>query len=205
MPAVEEDAFTPVWAAGTQLLHQLDLTWDRLVNVEAASYATGITPDRIALRLQGGTPDHERPRFSERLRFLRETRRDARGKKHSLRTIAAMADGSLTYAAVAHLESGRNEPGREVAAALERAFNVPVGWCSLSEGEALAAYVAPLVNQLRAALRAVNTWAQLRARDVEAVSLRGAADPGKMPDLLTAILPTVLPELDQVLPPEADR
>lgn len=199
-PAAEEDAFTPVLAEGVQLLHELGLTWDRLFTAKDVSYATGVTAERVTLRLAGAPANHERPRFCDRLRFLQETRLDRRGKKRSLRKIAGAADVDITHAGVAHLLSGRNEPGREVAAALERVFKVPVGWCSLSEGEALSAYIAPLLKQLRA----VQRWSELQGRDVRAVSARSSADLSQMPDLLAALLPTLLSEVDLARPAETD-
>lgn len=201
-PAAEADAFTPVLAEGTRLLRELGLTWNRLLTPEGVSHATGINAERVALRLAGAPASRERPRFSERLRLLQETRRDRRGKKKSLRKIASEADVDISYAAVAHLLSGRNEPGREVAAALERVFGVPVGWCSLSEGEALAAHIAPLINQLRT----VKLWSELQARGVKSVSARSSADLSQMPDLLAALLPTLLSEVDQTRsrPPTGD-
>lgn len=198
----EGDVFTPVLAEGNQLLGELGLTWDQLVKADAASHATGISTQRVTQRLAGAPADHEIPRFCDRLAFLRETRRDPRGKQISLRTIAAEA--GITAAAVSYLLNGRSEPTQKVAAALERAFGVPPGWCSLSEGEALAGYVAPLLQRLRAQVRAVEAWAELRARDVEAVSLRTSADIGATPDLLAELLPTLLTAADEARQPEAD-
>ncbi|GGN52032.1 hypothetical protein GCM10011579_008580 [Streptomyces albiflavescens] len=115
--------------------------------------ATGVAPERVGERLAGAPPGGGRSRFCERLTFLRDTRLDARGRKLSLRKIASEVSASygvsLSYNNVHYLLNGRSEPGREVAAALERFFGVPVGWCSLSESEALAAHVAPLLQQLK--------------------------------------------------------
>ncbi|NUQ96181.1 MAG: helix-turn-helix transcriptional regulator [Streptomyces sp.] len=199
-PAEEGDAFTPVLAEGNQLLATLGLTWDRLVKADAASYATGISEQRVLERLAGAPADHEVPRFCDRLTFLTETRRDERGKRISYRKIAAKA--GITTAAVSYLIHGRSEPTQKVAAALERALRVPPGWCSLSEGEALAGYVAPLLRHLRAQVRAVEAWAELSARDVESVSLRTSADIGAAPDLLAELLPTLLESVDEAGLPE---
>ncbi|CAL9674590.1 hypothetical protein SUDANB176_07671 (plasmid) [Streptomyces sp. enrichment culture] len=196
-----EDAFTAVLAEGNQLLDDLGLTWDRLLDVRAVSFATGVALERVAARLAGEPADTARRPFSERLLFLKKTRLDARGKEYSTRAISAGTSHAVTQGGVHHLLSGRNEPGREVAAALERFFGVQVGWCSLSEGEALASYVGPLVRQLKT----VKTLADLQARGVQSVVARSAPGHARGPELLEALLPTLLAELGQDQPPVTDK
>lgn len=202
--ASADDAFTAVLAEGDRLLGDLGLTWDRLLDVGAVGFATGVTPERVAARLAGGPADTARRPFSERLLFLKRTRLDARGKEYSTRAISAGTGHAVSQGGVHHLLSGRNEPGREVAAALERFFGVRVGWCSLSEGEALASYVGPLVRQLKT----VKMLADLQARGVRSIAARSAPGHAQGPELLEALLPTLLPtllaELGPDRPPAAD-
>ncbi|EFL29505.1 predicted protein [Streptomyces viridochromogenes DSM 40736] len=196
--AVVEDQFTPWLKEGNQLLAQLGLSWgDVLSDLDQVSYATGVTPERIKARLEGAPPRTAPATFAERLTFLHETRRDANGKKHVLRviaeTIASEQKVKLTASAVHHLLHGRNEPTRQTAAWLEKYFKVPVGWCSLSEGEALAAYVGARLTSLRAAQ---DTLQALQNRGVTSVSARSTGDLAKQPGLLADLLPTLLAVVD---------
>ncbi|MFF0007487.1 hypothetical protein ACFYQT_29135 [Streptomyces tibetensis] len=206
-PASAEDQFTPWLNEGNQLLSGLGLSWsDVLSDLEQVSYATGVTPERIMARLEGAPPRTDPVTFAERLSFLHETRRDANGKKFVLRviaeTIAAEQNVKLTASAVHHLLHGRNEPTRQTAAWLEKYFKVPVGWCSLTEGEALAAYVGARLTPLRAAQ---DTLRALQNRGVTAVSARSAGDLARQPGLLADLLPTLLAVADNPWEPRVPR
>lgn len=190
--AAEEDEFTAVLEEGTALLGALGLSWERLLEVETVSYATGVAPARVNARLAGDRPSDVPAHvlFRERLRFLHETRLNPKGKKHSQRTVAKGAGTSYTM--VSYLLSGRSEPGRDLAARLERFFGVPVGFCSLSEGEALAGYVRPLLQQLLI----LKKVAEVRERGVESVAARSTDDVGRSPDLLLELVTVVLAAVD---------
>ncbi|MFE0138049.1 hypothetical protein ACFWY6_41835 [Streptomyces sp. NPDC059037] len=201
-----EDVFTPWLDRGNRLLAELGLSWSSILDFKSISYTTGVTPARVHARLAGLPPRAERQRFAERLRFLCETRRDPRGKKYSLRSIAAGVDFKLTASAVSHLLNGRNEPGRDTAARLERFFKVPVGWCSLSESEALVLAISPVLERMEGAKNAVHAVAaELQAHGVVSVEARSTGQVSQDPDLLRQLMPTVLSALAEVRAAEGDK
>lgn len=144
----------------------LGSTLEELTNFERITHLTSI-PEETVRRLFAGedVSDAElNPSFTERLRFLHETRRGPGGEKYRISEIAEGA--RVSKEAVSKMLNGTRKAGLDVGAALERFFGVAPGYFTMSGPDALLAALAEMGESL-------NYIALLKGRRVEHLALRG--------------------------------
>ncbi|WP_406257216.1 XRE family transcriptional regulator [Streptomyces chartreusis] len=143
-----------------------DLTLDELIDFERITYLTGIQ-ESVVRRLfsrEDVAPEELDLSFTERLRFLHETRRAPNKDKY---TITAIAEGTgVSKESVSKMLSGARRAGLDVGADLERFFKVAPGFFTNSGSEALLAALESVIEGLNYILMA-------KAKGVRHLALRG--------------------------------
>ncbi|MBR8641498.1 XRE family transcriptional regulator [Streptomyces tuirus] len=120
-----------------------------VLDVAGLSYRTGVPGETVAALLAGrrvpetGLGD----RVRQRLDFVRETRRRPDGKRYSLDELAKIAGTSRQW-----LSEWRRSglPSLEHADRLRRHFDLPAGFFTADEAEALHAALQPVLKELEA-------------------------------------------------------
>ncbi|MDO0915164.1 hypothetical protein QQM39_31395 [Streptomyces sp. DT2A-34] len=213
-PATAEDAdFDEL----TALLDELDdlarslpatarTSFELLLRPEKISHATGVAPERVSALLDGADPERDNSRAAaqkrivRRLRFLRQTRlkppatRRRKAREYFLSEIARGAQGhgaQISKQTVHYIFENEQMTSPENIAGIERFFGVRPGFCTLTESEALAGYLAPVVQQLKILLWAVGAAGEHGVTEVAARSTRDLSrDTDALTDILTAVVAT---------------
>ncbi|MEV0173226.1 helix-turn-helix transcriptional regulator [Streptomyces sp. NPDC050803] len=144
---------------------------EELINFERITHLTAI-PEATVRRLFAGEDVSEaelNPSFTERLRFLHETRRRPDGAKYRISEIAEGAQ--VSKEAVNKMLNGTRKAGLDVGAALERFFGVAPGYFTMRGSDALLAALAEIAESL-------NYLALLKGGRVEHLALRGSLTAG---------------------------
>ncbi|MGW1894160.1 hypothetical protein ACWCP6_28520 [Streptomyces sp. NPDC002004] len=178
---------------------QLGTSRDRLLDVTHISKRTGIEPQRVRALLDGAAPEAEpsekkareafrRKLFQNRLQFLTRTRLN-NGREYSLREIEKGT--GISFQHIRLLRNGDRSARADHATRLELFFDVPEGWCSLTEGAALTQYLQRMVCEDLPKLAIED-----RLRRIHGVSLtlRSTGEGGQVD-----VLKDLLPALDQVI------
>ncbi len=120
-----------------------------VLDVADLSYRTGIPAELVADLLSGGTAPETSlsERVRQRLDFVRETRRRPDGKRYSLDELARIAGTSRQW-----LSEWRRSglPSLEHADRIRRHFDLPAGFFTADEAEALHAALQPVLQDLEA-------------------------------------------------------
>ncbi|MGW1326248.1 XRE family transcriptional regulator [Streptomyces antibioticus] len=119
------------------------------LDVGDLSYRTGIPVGTVAALLAGGDVPETAlgARVRQRLDFVRETRRRPDGKRYSLDELARIAGTSRQW-----LSEWRTHglPSLEHADRLRRHFDLPAGFFTADDAEALHAALQPVLRELEA-------------------------------------------------------
>ncbi|MET9102591.1 XRE family transcriptional regulator [Streptomyces antibioticus] len=119
------------------------------LDVGDLSYRTGIPAGTVAALLAGGDVPETAlgARVRQRLDFVRETRRRPDGKRYSLDELARIAGTSRQW-----LSEWRTHglPSLEHADRLRRHFDLPAGFFTADDAEALHAALQPVLRELEA-------------------------------------------------------
>ncbi|GAB7108164.1 hypothetical protein JCM4814A_64780 [Streptomyces phaeofaciens JCM 4814] len=120
-----------------------------MLDVDDLSYRTGIPAATVATLLAGGSVPETGlgERVRQRLDFVRETRRRPDGKRYSLDELARIAGTSRQW-----LSEWRTSglPSLEHADRIRRHFDLPAGFLTADDAEALHAALQPVVRELEA-------------------------------------------------------
>ncbi|EFL31873.1 transcriptional regulator [Streptomyces viridochromogenes DSM 40736] len=120
-----------------------------VLDVAALSYRTGIPAETVTALLEGRRlPETSLgDRVRQRLDFVRETRRRPDGKRYSLDELARIAGTSRQW-----LSEWRRSglPSLEHADRLRRHFDLPAGFFTEDEAEALHGALQPVLGELEA-------------------------------------------------------
>lgn len=120
-----------------------------VLDVAALSYRAGIPTETVADLLAGrSVPETSLgDRVRQRLDFVRETRRRPDGKRYSLDELARIAGTSRQW-----LSEWRRSglPSLEHADRIRRHFDLPAGFFTADEAEALHAALQPVLKDLEA-------------------------------------------------------
>jgi transcriptional regulator with XRE-family HTH domain len=120
-----------------------------VLDVADLSYRTGIPASLVADLLAGGSAPETGldERVRQRLDFVRETRRRPDGKRYSLDELARIAGTSRQW-----LSEWRRSglPSLEHADRIRRHFDLPAGFFTADEAEALHAALQPVLQDLEA-------------------------------------------------------
>lgn len=119
------------------------------LDVDDLSYRTGIPAATVAALLAGGSVPETGlgERVRQRLDFVRETRRRPDGKRYSLDELARIAGTSRQW-----LSEWRTSglPSLEHADRIRRHFDLPAGFLTADDAEALHAALQPVLRELEA-------------------------------------------------------
>ncbi|MFF3938158.1 XRE family transcriptional regulator [Streptomyces phaeofaciens] len=119
------------------------------LDVDDLSYRTGIPAATVATLLAGGSVPETGlgERVRQRLDFVRETRRRPDGKRYSLDELARIAGTSRQW-----LSEWRTSglPSLEHADRIRRHFDLPAGFLTADDAEALHAALQPVLRELEA-------------------------------------------------------
>ncbi|MFI1400785.1 helix-turn-helix domain-containing protein [Streptomyces sp. NPDC020681] len=154
-------------AAIDDLLQALEL--DRsVIAFDKISFETGIAVDRVHALLdeRNEEPEDLQESFQQRLVFLRETRVKPGGKRYTLDEIGEGA--GISHGQVGYLLKGQRSPGLAVLASLEKFFDVPPGFFTATERQALHRALKPIHDQL-------THLALLKGKGVSHVAMRSSA------------------------------
>ncbi|GGX11193.1 XRE family transcriptional regulator [Streptomyces chartreusis] len=120
-----------------------------VLDVAELSYATGMPAETVVALLAGRSVPETNldERVRQRLDFLRETRRRPDGKRYSLDELAKIAGTSRQW-----LSEWRRSglPSLEHADRIRRHFDLPAGFFTADEAEALHAALQPVLGELEA-------------------------------------------------------
>ncbi|MGW1363047.1 helix-turn-helix domain-containing protein [Streptomyces chartreusis] len=144
----------------------LDLALDDLIEYEEITYRTGI-PGVVVRRLFAGDDvawQDLNLSFTERLRFLHETRLAPNQKRYTVTAIAERVQ--ISKESVSKMLNGQRKAGLEVGADLERFFKVAPGFFTNSGSEALLSVLGSKIESL-------NYLLLLKAKGVRHIALRG--------------------------------
>lgn len=119
------------------------------LDVGDLSYRTGIPAETVATLLAGGSAPETGlgERVRQRLEFVRQTRRRSDGKRYSLDELARIAGTSRQW-----LSEWRTSglPSLEHADRIRRHFDLPAGFFTADDAEALHAALQPVLRELEA-------------------------------------------------------
>ncbi|WP_338674463.1 helix-turn-helix transcriptional regulator [Streptomyces sp. SCSIO 30461] len=189
--AAQADDLAQVIASIDELLAVLGLDGD-VIELDDISHRTGIPVDRVRTMLRGGQVE---PRslpeiFQQRLVFLRETRLKPGGKQYSHDEIAAGA--GISHGQVGYMLRGERMPGLKVLGGLERFFEVPPGFFTAGDRDALCRALQPVHDSL-------THTALLKGKGITQLAMRSSASnatPGRLGDELRAALTFALNQPD---------
>ncbi|KUO22430.1 transcriptional regulator [Streptomyces dysideae] len=120
-----------------------------VLDVGGLSFRTGIPADVVAVLLAGGTVPETSlsDRVRQRLDFVRETRRRPDGKRYALDELARIAGTSRQW-----LSEWRRSglPSLEHADRIRRHFDLPAGFFTADETEALHTALQPVLQEYEA-------------------------------------------------------
>ncbi|MFD7613076.1 helix-turn-helix domain-containing protein [Streptomyces sp. NPDC059828] len=181
--AAQADDLAEVIASIDELLALLGLDSD-VIELDDISYRTGIPVDRVQAMIRGAEAE---PRslpeiFQQRLVFLRETRLKSGGKQFSHDEIAAGA--GISHGQVGYMLRGERMPGLKVLGGLERFFEVPPGFFTASDRDALCRALRPVHDSL-------THTALLKGKGITQLAMRSSASSdmsGRLGDELRAAL-----------------
>ncbi|MFE7778419.1 helix-turn-helix domain-containing protein [Streptomyces sp. NPDC057445] len=147
-----------------------------VIEIAHISHQTGITADRVLALLNGAAPGTESldQVFRTRLAFLRDTRRKPNGKEYTLNelgTAAGVSGGQVHF-----LLKGERSPTLKVSDQLEKFFQVPAGFFTASESQALARALHPIHAQL-------NLFALLQGKGISQLAMRSSGSGGEATEL----------------------
>ncbi|MFD8664895.1 helix-turn-helix domain-containing protein [Streptomyces microflavus] len=147
-----------------------------VIDFEGLTRKTGIPGHRVVELLDGirptASPDpsvDEHQVFVERLKFLRETRLSPAKKMFTQDEIATGAQ--ISHGQVGYLLKGQRTPRFDVAAKLERFFDVSPGFFTASEHRLLREALIPILDDLKA-------LALLKGLGVTQIAMRSSAAGG---------------------------
>ncbi|AYN41608.1 XRE family transcriptional regulator [Streptomyces dangxiongensis] len=182
--ASQADDLAVILTAINELLSVLGMGRDA-IDLDDVFYQTGIPVDRIHAVLNGeeAEPEDLQEVFKQRLVFLRETRLKPGGKRYTLDEIAAGA--GISHGQVGYLLSGDRKPGFTVLAGLERFFDVPPGFFTATERQALHRSLKPVHESL-------THVALLKGKGISQLALRSSIAHGTSSSRLGQELRTAL-------------
>ncbi|MDQ1031449.1 hypothetical protein QF035_009031 [Streptomyces umbrinus] len=202
-PASTREEIEHLLARVDEFATKMDVDRDQLLQPETVAWYTAIEPDRVIELLEGrGDPPQEEPAdprerdtfyeglFLRRIQFLHKRRRLTRTatgvvKKASLGAIHR--ETLISKPQVGMLLNGDRAPNNDHAGRLEKYFRVDRGFCSLTEGQALVAYLRRILGHdlVQLALRDAR-----RRMGVQSIGMRSS---GELPeaDLARAVLSTL--------------
>ncbi|MEW2132068.1 helix-turn-helix transcriptional regulator [Streptomyces sp. NPDC005435] len=145
--ASQADGLAAMMAEIDELLSVLRMSRED-IDLDDLSYQSGLPADRVRALLDGAEvgPENLEERFQQRLVFLRQTRLKPGGKRFTLDEIAAGA--GISHGQVGYLLNGERRPGFTVLAGLERFFDVPPGFFTATERQALHRALKPVRESL---------------------------------------------------------
>ncbi|OIJ93609.1 hypothetical protein [Streptomyces monashensis] len=119
-----------------------------VLDIEDLSQRTGIPSETVVVLLEGGRVEETsvNDRVRQRLAFLRETRRRPDGRRYTLEELGKITGGVTRQTMQKWRDNGT--PSIEAADLLRRYFDLPAGFMTADEPEALNEALQPQLREL---------------------------------------------------------